>query len=375
MEPSIYIPAYLEREYLTGHPELTPAARKLVHDKVATQPGTFAASEHAQSLLAYANVRANLLKQLRELEAIPDDADFERRRAKLFAEARSDLYTIGKHDPACIDARLVDIQLADASFDARLNDLMRLERDAQQLLRDRCPGFDAEAPAYWSADALEDGVSAAERTVSEPLMIGWLHTLEAISQECMASARYRVAASYAQRVLRAQGYQTLAEGTLLLVYARLEDEERFFGVGVGVGAGGAGDGAGSGDEAAGVGAGKGEGAGAGVDAGHMQLEESPWFLLGRTILLYKLNRMRSARRALRDFAGRCDGGAFFLLNPTYQAPYLPVRPLPVDPWDRTHQAVWEADAIIADTPDFATWAANVDGIDDISEDFAARNGF
>lgn len=58
-------------------------------------------------------------------------------------------------------------------------------------------------------------------------------------------------------------------------------------------------------------------------------------------------------RALREFANRCEGGAFFLLNPMYQTPYLPCRPEPRDPWDLSHQAVWEADGIISDTPDFA----------------------
>ena len=56
------------------------------------------------------------------------------------------------------------------------------------------------------------------------------------------------------------------------------------------------------------------------------LENSPWYLLARTILLFKTNKMRPATRALREFANRCEGGAFFLLNPMYQTPYLPCRP-------------------------------------------------
>ena len=63
------------------------------------------------------------------------------------------------------------------------------------------------------------------------------------------------------------------------------------------------------------------------------LENSPWYLLARTILLFKTNKMRPATRALREFANRCEGGAFFLLNPMYQTPYLPCRPEPHDPWD------------------------------------------
>lgn len=63
-----------------------------------------------------------------------------------------------------------------------------------------------EAPHYWANKVLADGVTAADLTVSEPALIGWLHTLEAISQLCMASARYRAAANYARRVLKAEGY-------------------------------------------------------------------------------------------------------------------------------------------------------------------------
>lgn len=92
-------------------------------------------------------------------------------------------------------------------------------------------------------------------------------------------------------------------------------------------------------------------------------------------MLYKLGQRRSARRALRDFAARCDGGAFFLINPTYHDPYLPVRPAALEAWDLSHQAVWEADGIIADTPDFAAWAEGVEGIRERAEEFALRHGF
>ena len=151
---------------------------------------------------------------------------------------------------------------------------------------------------------MTDGVTAAELTVSEPALIGWLHTLEAISQLCMASARYRAAANYARRVLKAEGYPTRAAGTVLLALARLEDQDGFFALAHQL------------EEEI------------GADA----LENSPWYLLARTILLFKTNKMRPATRALREFANRCEGGAFFLLNPMYQTPYLPCRPEPHDPW-------------------------------------------
>ena len=169
---------------------------------------------------------------------------------------------------------------------------------------------------------LADGVTAADLTVSEPALIGWLHTLEAISQLCMASARYRAAANYARRVLKAEGYPTRAAGTVLLALARLEDEDGFFALAHQL------------EE----------------QMGADTLENSPWYLLARTILLFKTNKMRPATRALREFANRCEGGAFFLLNPMYQTPYLPCRPEPHDPGTFRISSLG-ADGIISDTPD------------------------
>ena len=175
------------------------------------------------------------------------------------------------------------------------------------------PGFDPDIEGLWRESALAASEDAGELTARDPEVIGWLHTVEALAQGCIFTARYRAAASYARTVMRAHGYPNLAVGTLFLALARLEDEDGFFA--------------------------------AARDAGE-GAEDLPWFLLGRTILLYKLGQRRSARRALRDFAARCDGGAFFLINPTYHDPYLPVRPAALEAWDLSHQAVWEADGII-----------------------------
>ena len=342
MEPSVYIPAYLERLYAEAHPGLTGAARGLLHEQVVQQPDTYASNEHARALLAYARAREQLLGELDRMEDLPDD-EFEQRSTKLFDTARAQMYRIAQGDRLCLDAQLVGVLLSSASLDNRLNDLMRIEREARAYLHGSIAGFDPDAPHLWDEATLaRSGRDAAEATRSDPEVVGWLHALEALSQECLFTGRYRAAATYARTVLQAPGYESGAIGTVLLALARLEDEEGFFAI---------------------------------ARDGGESLEESPWFLLARTLLLYKLGRRRSAKRALRDFANRCEGGAFFLLNPTYQAPYLPVRPEPRDSWERSHQAVWEADGIIMDTPDFATWAASVEGIEDISEDFARRYGF
>ena len=318
MDPSVYIPAYLERAYLASHPELTDAARELVHNDISANPQKYAQSEHAQALLSYAGVHRHLLDELHRIEDMGSDEEFEQTRNRLFDDMRDELLKIVRIDAYVLDAQLLAIILADTPVDACLGDLMKLEATTADYLQQSVPGFDMEAPHY-----------------------------EAISQLCMASARYRAAANYARRVLKAEGYPTRAAGTVLLAIARLEDEDGFFALAHQL------------EEEI------------GADA----LENSPWYLLARTILLFKTNKMRPAKRALREFANRCEGGAFFLLNPMYQTPYLPCRPEPRDPWDLSHQAVWEADGIISDTPDFAPWANACEDVSQLAQEFARRYGF
>lgn len=358
MEPRVYVAAYLERTYLAAHPELTVAARELVHDDIPQRLEKYASDAHAQALVAYTNAHEHLMRQLRVIEDEADDNEFDRKRVQLFDETRLALFKIAETDQLCIDATLVGLLLSNISIDACLGELLKLEQRVHRQLVDGVPGFSDEGPHFWekrfvAERTLDNGdpyATAAALTVQEPTLIGWLHTLEALAQMCLASARYRAAERYARLVLRAAGYPSHAEGTVFLALARLEDEDGFFAFAHEL------EGE-RGNQAAAV------------------LDDSPWFLLARTLLLYKLGRRRPAKRALRDFATRCDGGAFFLLNPTYMAPYLPVRPQPRTSWDLSHQAAWDADGIIVDTPDFVPWAESVDGVYDASERFADRNGF
>lgn len=341
MDPRIYVPAYLERLYIQEHPDLTEGARALVREQIAAEPERYAANVHAQALLSYSRVHAKLTDGLFRMEGLPDE-EFEHGRGELFSRARGQLAHIIAQDATCLDARLVSIQLAEVPLDACLSDMLELEREAREALIATRPGFDPDVDGLWRPEALAGNASAAELTSSDPDLIGWLHILEALAQGSIFTARYRTASNYARTVMRAQGVPNYAVGTLLLALARLEDEDAFFR--------------------------------AAQEAGP-DVEELPWFGLGRALLLYKLGQTRSARRALRDFAARCVGGAFFLLNPTYHDPYLPVRPPAREAWDLAHQAVWEADGIIADTPDFTLWAEGVDGVRAAADDFARRYGF
>lgn len=359
MEPSAYIPAYLERAYLDRHEELTPGGLRLLREQIRRDPRKYAADGHARALLAYWEVRDQLLDALWRMQDLPDD-EFDRQRNELFDAARVELSRIWSEDRMCIDARLTDILLADVPVDSCLADLMALEREARAHLEATVDGFDPDGKRIWPAADAPGGDAAAD-ILANPVAVGWLHALEATAQLCLASARYRPAAAYARRLMRADGFWERGRGILLLALARLEDEPGFFEL--------AGE-----DERRAAAAGQADGAGA--EAGPREpLEDSPWYLLGRTILLYKLGRHKNARRALRDFVARCEGAAFFLLNPTFLEPYLPVRPPVREAWELTHQALWDADGILADTPDFADWAASVEGVEDESESFAARYGF
>lgn len=356
MDPAAYVPLYLEHRYLLTHPGLTDAAKSLLHDQIAQDPERYAVDAKSQALVSYMRAHGALMDELLRMEDLPD-GDFERDRGELFGRMRSQLASILQFDPDCVDARLVSIQLADVPLDACLGDMLQLEQETRERLIATRPGFDPDAEGLWSPSASAfDGNSPsgdgtprvggagafADRTTRDPEIIGWLHTVEALAQGCIFTARYRAAAEYARTAMRATGYPGIPMGTLFLSLARLEDEDGFF-------------------TAARQ---------AGEDA-----ENLPWFLLGRTILLYKLGQGRSARRALREFCTRCEGGAFFLLNPTYHDPYLPTRPASREEWDLAHQAVWEADGIIADTPGFTAWAEEVEGVREVSEAFALRHGF
>ena len=59
MEPRAYVSAYLERAYLAAHPELTAAARELVHEDVPQRLEKYATDAHAQALVAYTDAASS----------------------------------------------------------------------------------------------------------------------------------------------------------------------------------------------------------------------------------------------------------------------------------------------------------------------------
>lgn len=391
MEPAAYLLPLIEAEYAAEHTDLTSAARELLRSEIRSSPEKYTRSERSQALVTYANARAHLVRGYDAISDLPDE-EFEPEREKLFSETRRALAAAVRLDPLCVDARLLDALLGARTYDDCIRDMLTLEQEARTYLERAHDGFDAENPVLLpqqpapvggaansegaggkptgggGADMPQDtpagapadaptsaqpatGSGAAHGTeqtpnVPDPVMVGWLHTVDALSQSCIATARYRVAERYARLLLRAQGYPSGAEGTLFLALARLEDEGAFF------------------------------------DAAEMcrkehglAVDDSPWFLLSRALLFYKVGKRKQARRAVKDFALRAEGGAYFLGSPVFPAPYFPVRPEPLEPWDLAQQAVYEADGILIDTPDFVPWATAIEEVDRAAEQFAKRNDF
>lgn len=349
MEPREYLPYVIEREYVAAHPDITEAGRAILREQIARRPEKYALSDRTRALLIYARARQELLDACDALEDEEDDDAYDRKREAAFRACKAKLYDAWQTDRDCVEAQLLDIVLSEAPIEDCVHDLVRLEHEVRARLTSSSPRFSPDAEHLWLPDGDGNGPTAAEEvelTRSDPAVIGWLHTLEALALACMDSARYRLAARYARQAMRARSYTGHPEGTLLLALARLEDEQGFFD------------------------------AVRDYDAAHAEgLEASPWFLLARALLLYKLGRRKPARRALLDFAGQAEGGAYFLLNPDYDLPYVPVRPAPREPWDLSLQAVSEADPILVDTPDFTDWAESLEGVERIAEHFADQHGF
>lgn len=202
-------------------------------------------------------------------------------------------------DARCLDARLVALLAREDDPDELLKGLVALERDAG------APMGETNGEAW-------DNVYCRPR----------LRLRAAIARTCVDGARYRMAHTAATSVIAASPRDELgARHTAMLACARLEDEP-----------------------------GLGE-----LDA-RFAVCESAWSHLARVILLYKLNRMPAARRALRGYDDLCTGGAYALLRPTFVDVYLPDRPeVARCGFEECLMAVREAEPIVADTPELIAW--------------------
>ena len=164
----------------------------------------------------------------------------------------------------------------------------------------------------------------------------------AIGRTYADTARFKLAATTCEQLLEESPSDAVgARFTLALVYARLEDEAALNRL----------------DD-------------------RFNHHSNAWIELARAILLFKLSRISSARRALKSYQMNTEGGAFALLHPTFVDIYIPDRPeVKTGSFNEALLAIHEAEPIIVDVPDFVEWAGNIPEFAAASDAYAAANGF
>ena len=282
---------------------------------VRQSPADFADAPGERALLVLARALDAYRSSLTRDDLLDDEA-FERERARRLAALSAECGRALALDPDCLDARLIALLASEPDPDPLLAALLELER-------------------AHATESLPEG-DAWEDVFCRPR----LRLRAAVARACLDGARFRMAASAAASLLDATPDDPLgARHTQMLACARLEDE-------------------------AGLGA---------LDA-RFSGRESAWSHLARVLLLYKLDRLTPALRALRGYDRLCDGGAYALLRPILTEPYLPDRP-DVAPCsvEEAVMAVREAEPIIADAPEFISWCQEQDWLVASAQAFAERN--
>lgn len=293
--------------------------------------------------LAYEELRAAVKKTPEDYLGSKEDEAFERlgRALAASADAQKDEEFIESDDAylearnrrierlrrGCEDALRIDGDCIDAQAILALTGegepddaLVRLEQIEQ--------GLDELAPA--------DGADLWEEAFARPR----LRLLASIARTQLETARYRRALETCERAAALNPADNIGiRFTWAIALARLEDERGF-------------------DE---------------LDA-RFGRQGNAWTHLTRALLLFKLDRMPAARRALRGYASLCRGGAYALLRPTFVEPYLPDRPeVEAGSYQEAMMAVHECDPAIMDTPDFLGWASAQDGFTEQAQRFAREN--
>lgn len=232
-----------------------------------------------------------------------DDNAYEAERARRLGALHRECALALSIDGESLDARLLEALSADQNPDDLLGALLGIEKS-----------FSSDEPP--AGDAWDDVFYRPH-----------LRLRAAVARTCLDTARYRMAESAALSVMDASPADPLgARHTHMLACARLEDESGFDAV-----------------------------------CARFSRQESAWSHLARVLLLYKLDRMSAARRALRGYDELCQGGAYALLRPTYVEIYLPDRPeVGACGFEECMFAVREAEPIIADVPDFIGWCQGFD---------------
>lgn len=251
-----------------------------------------------------------------------DDQQYLARRTDRMERIRAASAVALAIDPHCVYGELLHIMASPLDGNGRMAALLDLDRRVAK-----------EAPMEIPSDG-----SAWDRVFLRPR----LRLKAAIARQGVEVASYRLARQTAEGLLDAMADDELgARYTLALVLARLEDEDA-------------------------------------LDALDARFDRhgNPWMHLARALLLYKLDHLGAARRAVKGFCQLCEGGAYVLLRPAYVETYLPDRPS-VTPgsFEEVVLAVHEADPVVVDAPDFVDWCASVPGVMEEARKFAQERGF
>ncbi len=306
--------------YLQGHGPMSEGARQELMGAVAADVDSFVDDPADRAFALVAQAQASLAKASADDEFLNDDeymASRARRLARLCATCDEAL-TI---DPGATDAALIRLLATEADALEHVTALRALD----ERLR-------AEAPA-----GLPGPMDAWADVFRRPA----LRVRAALAVTALDAANVSMALGCARSLLDVMpGDELGMGGTAALALARLEDEEGF-------------------NE---------------LDA-RLGRRGSAWTNLARTLLLFKLDRLPAARRALTGFRSLNEGAAYALLRPSYVETYLPCRPeFAPGSFEEAVLAVHEADPVVVDAPDFINWASEQPGVLDDAVAFARSNG-
>ena len=313
---------------------------------------------------------ANELSQAEE--EFLDDAAYEASRKRRLLKLREGCAAALAMSDECLDARTIQVVLENENPDAALVALEALAHEegllgggssneaadadgtngapnsmaAKDGLADAAANSDGVGPVEEDEALANTTAGGSEPTTGAPCPgNAWddvfarprLRLLSAIARARLETARYKAAIATCEKLVELDSLDHLgARYTWAVALARLEDEK-------------------------------------GLDALDAKFGRAgnAWIHLARTLLMFKLDRMPAARRALRGYASLCEGGAYALLRPTFIDGYLPDRPVfTAGSFEEAALAVHECDAVVMDTPDFIAWATAQDGFAAQAEKFA-----
>lgn len=299
-------------------------------------------------------------KQSTRDDDLLDDDEYLEARSKRLAQLRSSAARAASIDEGCLDARLLEVLTQELDPDPLLTELLNLEREFDERAAAQAgetnvasgPAPDVRhlqiaiagtGPAEASAEPAANASSSAGAPAdlwNDVFARPRLRLRAAVSRTCLESGRARMAADAAASVVDVSPSDPLGtRHTWALALARLEDEPSFYE----------------------------------LDARFGRRGDS-WSHLARVLLLYKLDRINAARRALHGFDELCEGGAYALLKPSYVEIYLPDRPnVETNSFEESILAVREAEPIIADVPEFINWCQSQRWLFMSARSFAQNN--